>query len=147
MNSSEPETAGSKIDMQFIDHIRRADGLVRRELLLHFLREQLAASLALEPSQVGLKDSLLELGIDSVKAVEFKFLLESKLDQQISSSLLFDYPTLESLAGFLLELICQPQKEPDSPAEQTQTAAGFSQDELARLLAREIRELNLSPAD
>jgi acyl carrier protein len=147
MNSPVTGIAGSTGDVQFMDSVRRSHPSERRDLLLQFLRKQLAASLAVDPSRIGVRDNLLELGIDSFKAVEFKFFLESKLGLPISSSLIFDYPNLDVLTGFLLEQICPLQKQPALTPRQPQRAVDLSEDELARLVARELREMNLSPTD
>ena len=147
MNSPVTGIAGSTGDVQFMDSVRRSHPSERRDLLLQFLRKQLAVSLAVDPSRIGVRDNLLELGIDSFKAVEFKFFLESKLGLPISSSLIFDYPNLDVLAGFLLEQICPLQEQPALTPGQPQRAVDLSEDELARLVARELREMNLSPTD
>ena len=147
MNSPVTGIAGSTGDVQFMDSVRRSHPSERRNLLLEFLRKQLAALLAVDPSRIGVRDNLLELGIDSFKAVEFKFFLESKLGLPISSSLIFDYPNLDVLAGFLLEQICPLQEQPALTPGQPQRAVDLSEDELARLVARELREMNLSPTD
>jgi len=73
-----------------------------KALLREFLQARLGEFLewpearALEPEQ-----SLLGLGIDSLRAVDFKILLETQLDCSLRSSLLFDHPTLEALTHYL----------------------------------------------
>lgn len=47
------------------------------------------------------RQSLLELGIDSLRAVDMKIGLETSLGCKLQTTLLFDYPTLESLVTFL----------------------------------------------
>ena len=147
MNSPVTGIDGSTEDVQFMDCVRRSHPSERRSLVLQFLRKQLAALLAVDPSRIGVRDNLLELGIDSFKAVEFKFFLESKLGLPISSSLIFDYPTLDSITGFLLEQIYPLQDQPALPSGQPQPAVDLSEDELARMIAAELGELNPSPAD
>jgi len=147
MNSPVIGIAGSTGDVQFMECVRRSLPSERQSLVLQFLRQQLAALLAVDPSRIGVRDNLLELGIDSFKAVEFKFFLESKLGLPISSSLIFDYPTLDALTGFLLEQIYPLQEQPAPPSGQPQAAVDLSEDELARLVARELSEMNPSPAD
>jgi len=74
----------------------------RRELLLTHVRQQIAKVLGLKaPEQIGLRQSLFELGIDSLMAVELKNYLESSLGHAIRSTALFDYPTLEDLVDYL----------------------------------------------
>jgi acyl carrier protein len=147
MNSHARETAGSTENVQFVDCVRRSHPSGRRDLLLQFLREQLAGSLAVDPMRIGTRDNLMELGIDSIKAVEFKFLLESKLGLRISSSLVFDYPTLDALTGFLLEQISASQEQPLSPSSQPRSFVDRSENELARLVASELKELNSRSAE
>ena len=147
MNSRACETAGSTGNAQFIDCVRRSHPSGRRDLLLQFLRAQLAGSLAVDPARIGVRDNLLELGIDSLKAVEFKFLLESQLGLHMSSSLVFDYPTLDALTAFLLEQFAALQEQPISPSSQRQSVVDRSEDELARRLAGELKEPNSGPAE
>ena len=78
---------------------------LREQLLLERLREELGGRLGLAPSQIGMSDNLMELGMDSLKSIEFKSTLESELDLRLSSTLLFDHPELESMVAFLLEAV------------------------------------------
>eukprot|EP00070_Physeter_catodon_P015589 XP_023973534.1 uncharacterized protein LOC112062809 [Physeter catodon] len=48
---------------------------------------------------------LQELGIDSLAAVEFRNALQTALDVKLAATLLFDYPTLQSLTDFLFSLL------------------------------------------
>ena len=146
MSSHAHEAAGSTGNAQFIDGVRRSHPSGWRNLLLQFLREQLAGLIALDAARIGVRDNLLELGIDSFKAVDFKFLLESKLGLQISSSLVFDYPNLDALTGFLLEQISTSPPQPMASG-QPQAVVDVSEDELARLVAIELKELGPEPAD
>ncbi|HEX8108313.1 MAG TPA: type I polyketide synthase, partial [Kofleriaceae bacterium] len=54
-----------------------------------------------EVRQLAPDQSLLELGIDSLRAVDFKLLLEAELDCSLRSSLLFDHPTMAALVRYL----------------------------------------------
>ena len=45
----------------------------------------------------------MDLGVNSMKAVELKMEFERELELSLSSSVLFDCPTVESLTAFLLE--------------------------------------------
>jgi len=52
----------------------------------------------IEPSQ-----NLMDLGLDSLMAVEFRTWLKSELECPLGSTLLFDCPTLEAMADYLLQ--------------------------------------------
>ena len=146
MSSYAREAAGSTGTAQFIDCVRRSHPSGWRDQLLQFLREQLASLIAVDAARIGVRDNLIELGIDSLKAVDFKFLLESKLGLQISSSLVFDYPTLDALTGFLLEQISTSPPQPTA-FNQPQAVVDLSQEELARLVEIELKDLGPEPAD
>jgi acyl carrier protein len=59
------------------------------------------------PEQIGLKQSLFDLGIDSLMAVELRNHLQSSLGHSISSTVLFDYPTLAELVDYLVQEVLQ----------------------------------------
>nr|QKW93938.1 myxalamid-type polyketide synthase MxaB [Vitiosangium cumulatum] len=88
---------------RILEMLRATPPQLREELLLERLREDLGERLGLEPSQIGMRDNLMELGVDSLMAIELKRTFESELCLRLSSTLLFDHPELESLVGFLLE--------------------------------------------
>ena len=44
---------------------------------------------------------LMSAGLDSLSATEFTSMLSERLNIEIEATALFDYPTLQSLAGFL----------------------------------------------
>lgn len=77
----------------------------RREILLtRKLGEILTHALRMRPRQeIDPRERLFDLGVDSLIAVELKNRLQSELGTPISSTLLFDYPTIESLVNYILE--------------------------------------------
>lgn len=132
---------------RFIDRLHSSPASERRGLLVQFLREQFAALLGIEPPRIAVRDNLLELGVDSLKAVELKCLLESNLDLQLSSSLLYDYPNLDGLARFLLAQTFDSPTPPISPPCQSKTSpVDPSEHSLAELLAGELEEIKSSGA-
>jgi myxalamid-type polyketide synthase MxaB len=76
----------------------------RRELLVNYVRKQIANIMGLtRPEEIELRQSLFDLGIDSLMAVELKNHLESNLGQPIRSTVLFDYPSLAELVDYLVQ--------------------------------------------
>jgi acyl carrier protein len=134
---------------RLIDRLNRMPVWSRKKILTDFLRQQLSLALVTEPSEVGLQDRLMDLGIDSLKAIEVKLTIESQLGVELCSSLLFDYPTLEALTGYLLN----PQDHSMRPQWRTSTEAlaeteeslgnmdGLSEESLAEMLAAELHDL------
>jgi acyl transferase domain-containing protein len=91
-----------------------ADGLVarlvaahpaeRREMLVGFLRAEIGGVLYLDGArEIGRRDRVIELGFDSLMAVELEERLTASLslDRPLPATLVFDYPTIEAIAGYL----------------------------------------------
>jgi len=78
----------------------------RKQLLIEYLRELAMRVLALESTQpIDLKQPLSDLGLDSLMAVELRSVLSTDLGRSLPSTLVFDYPTLAALAGYLAEQV------------------------------------------
>jgi acyl transferase domain-containing protein/acyl carrier protein len=89
----------------FGQHLRALPVTSRRTALLSHLRALTARVLGLEsPAQVDTDRGLLEMGMDSLMAVELRELLEVDLGCPLSSTLAFDYPTVDTLVDHLLTL-------------------------------------------
>lgn len=153
MSSEQPSGAPSE---RTIDRLRRAPARHRAELLGDFLHEQLAYALGVEKGDVDRDDGLMNLGMDSLKAVEAKLYLEDELGIELESALLFDHPTIDALTTFLLGLLgLNAPPDPSvttptgPPATGGTTAAAadvlddLSADDLARLLSAELSSISL----
>jgi acyl carrier protein len=77
----------------------------RKSLLVAALIELVAEVLRLQRNEVAPRERLFDLGVDSLIAIELKNRLQNALNQTLSSTLLFDYPTIEALAHYLLEML------------------------------------------
>ncbi len=75
----------------------------RAALLLDVVRDHAAHVLALSVGQVGDRVPLGDLGLDSLMAVDLRNVLGAALglSRPIPATLVFDYPTVEAIAGFL----------------------------------------------
>ncbi|NEQ87563.1 MAG: KR domain-containing protein, partial [Moorea sp. SIO2I5] len=86
----------------FREQLEEAAASERQELLTTHLRLAIAKTLGWTDAQkIGMRQPLFELGLDSLMAVELKNRLESSLETSLSSTLLFDYPTVEALVEYL----------------------------------------------
>jgi myxalamid-type polyketide synthase MxaB len=71
-------------------------------LLVDKLRSLIAKILGLAPTmRIELRQGLKELGMDSITSMEMRSQLEKVLETALPATLLFDYPTLETLANYL----------------------------------------------
>lgn len=89
----------------------------RKPVLLAHLRRTLAGVLQLPGDrQIGTQERLFDLGVDSLMAVDLRNRLRTELGMALSATILFDYPTLDTLVDHLLrELqLTEPGAEPDT---------------------------------
>lgn len=68
-----------------------------------WLISQLAEVLSLDPSTIEAQQPLTRYGLDSIDAVTLVGDLEDWLDLELPSTLLWDYPTVEKAANYLVE--------------------------------------------
>jgi acyl carrier protein len=95
------------------EKLREVTAAERLEVATTFLQQQAAQVLAMDPNQLpDARRPLNELGFDSLTGVEFCNRVARATGQHLNPTLLFDYPTLESLAGYIvremLHLECGP---------------------------------------
>jgi thioester reductase-like protein len=78
----------------------------RQELLTNHVRSLIAKTLGWpDPQKIAMHEPFIDLGLDSLMTVELKNRLESSLETNLSSTLLFDYPTLKALVEYLPDVI------------------------------------------
>jgi acyl carrier protein len=74
----------------------------REHLVRAAVREQALKVLGLDPGfALDPKRPLQELGLDSLMAVELRNALGAAVGQSLPATLLFDYPTIAALVGYL----------------------------------------------
>src|SRR5262249_45348439 len=99
--------------------LRAAPERERRARLLTYLRTRIAGVVGLGSYElVEPRQPLFSLGLDSLMAVEMKNHLEADLACVLPLTLMFDYPTVESLAGYLAQEVL------GAPAMVAQATAG-----------------------
>ena len=119
----------------------------RRSLLQGHILEQAIKVLGLQPShRVDLKAPLHGLGLDSLMAVELRNSLRVSLECELPATLLFDYPTIDALTGYLTELLLRTTSETVKTEESSESSITvleqveqLSDDELDRILAKKMK--------
>ena len=72
-----------------------------------FLKEtllgELASSLKIPPDSINSTEAFSEYGVDSIIGISFVNRVSDVFEIQLNSAILFDYPTLDRLAGYILK--------------------------------------------
>ena len=119
----------------------------RKALLLAALTDLVAEVLRLDRSEIAPRQRLFDLGIDSLIAVELKNRLQSSLGTTLSTTLLFDYPTLDALADYLQERLVATVSDvtrmasSSSPSALPDDLAALSEEEAETLLLAQLEQL------
>lgn len=82
--------------------------------LWNWLRDQLASRLELDPQQIEPQTEFSDYGLNSLEAVSLSGELENLLGRRFPPTLLWDYPTLETLAEYLTSHSPSPAQDPPS---------------------------------
>lgn len=130
-------------DTQLLARLRGRPRAQWVPLLEEWIREEIAHFLGFDSlADVPARARLLDFGFDSMRALELKRRFEARLLCSLSSTIVFDHPTPESLADYLgrevLALANDPTLEPAIAAD-GEGAPGFadaSHEELRLLLER-----------
>ncbi len=133
----------------------------RLEILREFVRERVQKVLRLAPDQVpGRAERLMDLGFDSLMAVQLRGLLNKELgfDRPLPATLMFDHPTIDAIAEYLLTRLddapadgCTAPESRGGLAEPANAShvddarvaeiAAMSDDEIATLLNQRLESL------
>lgn len=88
----------------FIERLRLAPAGKQSNMLIEFLRDEIARVLGLtDPQEIQLRHRLFALGIDSLTAIELKTRIESALCSTLPATFIFDFPTIEAIGNYLHE--------------------------------------------
>ncbi len=88
----------------FLETLTHTPERQRNRLVMDLLHGMLTKALRMSPEyQIDRFERLFDLGVDSLIAIELKNKLQSVLQRPVSSTLLFDYPNLETLTKHILE--------------------------------------------
>nr|CAD19086.1 StiB protein [Stigmatella aurantiaca Sg a15] len=87
---------------RLLERIAEAPLLERRAILSAHIGSEVSRIMGFDSSQtINPREGLFAMGMDSLMAVELKNRLQKELGRTLSSSCVFNYPTLESLTGYL----------------------------------------------
>jgi len=119
----------------------------RRGLVLAHLQHKALEVLGLDAgTAVGESRPLKELGLDSLMAVELRNALTRSIGHPLPATLLFDYPTLDALAAYLIRVLdlAGGDRPAQSPGAGIAAAAGavaaLSDEEAEAMLLAELEQ-------
>jgi len=106
---------------EFIQALQKVPPHQRHERLLSHIRDQVSkvlgwsSSHTLDPHQ-----GFFDIGMDSLTSVELRNRLQTSLGRSLSSTLIFDYPTIDALAGYLVsEMFTEEEQEEETDSAET----------------------------
>jgi len=100
---AEPAAAASASpELSLAERLAPLTSEARQAEVQRLVRAAVGAVLHLPPAAVPSDRPLQELGLDSLMAVEVRTKLSRHLGEPLPATLVFDYPTIEKLCGFLL---------------------------------------------
>ncbi len=129
---SSPESEDS-----FRDELSRVEAPARPALLKAHVREQVARVTRLAPEEIDVEEALKSQGLDSLMGLELRNRLERSLGLPLKATLVWNYPTVSLLAGFLLGRL-EGKKEPAPSAEILNLLEGvrdLASDDVERMLS------------
>jgi acyl carrier protein len=119
----------------------------RPRVVLNHVRDQAIRILALPASRpIDPRQPLQELGLDSLMAVELRNVLSGSIGRPLPATLLFDYPTIDALAGYLTQTVLgvtpaaggEAESAPDKSEQVIDRIEEMSDEEVDRLLADRV---------
>jgi NADPH:quinone reductase-like Zn-dependent oxidoreductase/acyl carrier protein len=142
--------------LAFVEKLREAPPAERRDLLVRHMQEEAARVMGHpSPEAIDAKAPLTELGFDSLMAVEMANQLGAAAGMSLPTTLLFDYPNLEAMAGYILKEVLgfdygQSERAPEVPAKSERTVAEMTDSLLASIedlsdeeVADQLREIEI----
>ena len=113
----------------FIRQLKLIPSDEMEEATANFVRAHVARILRLEPAQVDDDHRLMDLGVDSLMAVELRNRLNKdlSLEQSLPATLIFDHPTIQAIARYLIQNVLKANGE---ERERTSTSQPFEMEQV-----------------
>jgi phthiocerol/phenolphthiocerol synthesis type-I polyketide synthase B len=128
---------GSKSSTAFRAALRESEPTRRRDLLVDHVSTQVAAAMGLASRQL-LDPSVgfFQSGMDSLMSVTLQRSLSESLGEALPASVVFDYPTVDALAGYLATIL--PELVELADQESSDAYEDLTDDELLQQLSERL---------
>ena len=114
----------------------------RHKVLETFLKAQAAQTLRLPPMRFDVNKPFKSYGMDSLTALEFRNRIEAATGTTLSATLVFNYPTIQQLEGFLLEKLAEQIEGPPPEAPAAAREGAAEEDAQMAALLDEVESLS-----
>ena len=140
---------GSSDELASAEEIRSADSATRLTMVSAILRQKAGALLGIDCEQIERNRPLLELGLDSLMAVEMRNWIESQIDINLPISALMRSASLDHLTESVCEIVVgdtctvadeAPTISSGQADELLEELPDLSDNEVSDLLAKMLRE-------
>ncbi len=92
------------VTIDFYTQLKQATPEQRRTLLIRHLQNITAKVLGWDkPEKLNIQTGLMDLGMDSLMAIELRNVLARTINQKLPSTIFFTYPTLQALTDYLID--------------------------------------------
>lgn len=131
-------------DSEMVGKLKTLQGSARQQLLIDTVQNQFQQILS-TPEAPEIDRPLIEMGMDSLMAVEFSMQLQSMLgdDYTVSPTMLFDHPTITAIAEHVLSMIDEAA-ESESPKVEAGTPATSGESDSVLASADQLTRDNIA---
>jgi phthiocerol/phenolphthiocerol synthesis type-I polyketide synthase B len=121
----------------FREALRDCEPTKRYELLVDHVRAQVAAAMGLaSPQSLDRSAGFFQSGMDSLMSVTLQRSLSESLGEAVPASVVFDYPTVDALTGYLATIL--PELIEVAEQESVDVYDGLTDDELLQQLSERL---------
>jgi phthiocerol/phenolphthiocerol synthesis type-I polyketide synthase B len=136
-NTDDADDTPSAPMTEFLEALRNCEPTERHDLLAEHVRALVADSMGLaSPQLVDPAAGFFQCGMDSLMTVTLQRALSDSLGQVMPASVVFDYPTVVALAGYLATIL--PELIEAAEQEDVDDYDDFTEDELLQQLSERL---------
>ncbi|TGO03690.1 hypothetical protein PN36_02185 [Candidatus Thiomargarita nelsonii] len=142
---TDDDTSSVPNSTTILQHLENASAKERWEWLISYIQGEVAKIIGFPPSQLpDIQQGFALMGIDSLMAIDLRNRLQTKLGRSMPSTLAFNYPNIESLAGYVFNEVFgseKPTPKPKNSAPQKLQSDDDLTKNITRLSERDLEVL------